>query len=269
MLLGLRHPAIVGGDDQQREIDGADAGDHVLDEVLVARHVDDAQTKGRRRRRRGRQLQVGKAEIDGDAARLLFRQAIGIGAGQRLDQRALAVIDVAGGGDDEVLAVGHRRDVTSGRRRAERADHVRVLPRKNRPQIELERAARDVADHRDRLLAQACRQLLRLERAVRQIDRHRRHRRARQRAAADLRARRRRRAPRAAARRAPRRSRSARPRSSSFGDAHHLEHRNAGVAAQIRIHRRFERRQNQLVAAQRAEERLALQRVDELPAARR
>ena len=34
------------------------------------------------------------------------------------------------------------------------------------------------------------------------------------------------------------------------------------VAAQVRIHRRFERRQNQLVAAQRAEQRLPLERVD-------
>ena len=51
MLLGLRHPAIVGRDDQQREVDRADARDHVLHEILVARHVDDAQEKRRRRRR--------------------------------------------------------------------------------------------------------------------------------------------------------------------------------------------------------------------------
>ena len=45
---------------------------------------------------------VREAELDRDAARLLFLQAIGIDAGQRLDQRALAVIDVAGGADDDV-----------------------------------------------------------------------------------------------------------------------------------------------------------------------
>ena len=50
---------------------------------------------------------MGKAQIDRDPARFLFRQTIGIGAGQRLDQRTLAVIDVTGGGDDEVLTVGH------------------------------------------------------------------------------------------------------------------------------------------------------------------
>ena len=42
MLLGLRHPSIVGGDDQQREVDRTDAGHHVLHEVFVARHIDDA-----------------------------------------------------------------------------------------------------------------------------------------------------------------------------------------------------------------------------------
>ena len=44
---------------------------------------------------------VGEAEVDGDAARLLFLQPIGIGAGQRLHERALAVIDVAGRSDDD------------------------------------------------------------------------------------------------------------------------------------------------------------------------
>ena len=45
MLLRLRHPPIVGGDNQQGEVDGADAGDHVLHEVFVARHVDNPETK--------------------------------------------------------------------------------------------------------------------------------------------------------------------------------------------------------------------------------
>ena len=42
VLARLRHDALVGGDDQQREVDAAGAGEHVLDEALVARHVDDA-----------------------------------------------------------------------------------------------------------------------------------------------------------------------------------------------------------------------------------
>ena len=49
--------------------------------------------------------EMGEAEIDRDAARLFLRQAIGIDPSERLDQRGLAVIDVAGGREDEMLHV--------------------------------------------------------------------------------------------------------------------------------------------------------------------
>ena len=94
MLAGLRHDAVVGGDHQQHEIDAGRARQHVVHQLLVARHVDEADDLPIRAR------PVGEAEIEGDAARLLFRQAIGIDAGQRAHQRGLAVIDVAGGPDD-------------------------------------------------------------------------------------------------------------------------------------------------------------------------
>ena len=45
-----------------------------------------------------------EAEIDRDPARLFLRQPIGVGAGERFDQRALAVINVPGGGEDESAA---------------------------------------------------------------------------------------------------------------------------------------------------------------------
>jgi hypothetical protein len=41
-----------------------------------------------------------EAEIDGDAARFLFLQPIGIGAGEREHERAFAVVDVACCADD-------------------------------------------------------------------------------------------------------------------------------------------------------------------------
>ncbi len=41
MLFRLRHPAIVGRDDQQRQINRAHARDHILHEIFVARHVND------------------------------------------------------------------------------------------------------------------------------------------------------------------------------------------------------------------------------------
>ena len=48
------------------------------------------------------QCQVGEPKVNRDAARLLLRQAIGIGTRQSLHERALAVIHVAGGGENVV-----------------------------------------------------------------------------------------------------------------------------------------------------------------------
>ncbi len=42
MFAGLRHGAIVGGDDEQREVDAAGTGEHGGDQFLVAGHVDEA-----------------------------------------------------------------------------------------------------------------------------------------------------------------------------------------------------------------------------------
>ena len=43
----------------------------------------------------GVRSQVREAEVDGDAAALLFLQAVGVDAGERPDERGLAVVDVA------------------------------------------------------------------------------------------------------------------------------------------------------------------------------
>ena len=94
MLDRLRLDAFRRRHDQQRGIDAGGAGQHVVHEALVARHVDEAELPA------VAQVAVGVAEIDGDAARLLFLQAIGVDAGQRFDQRGLAVIDMACGADD-------------------------------------------------------------------------------------------------------------------------------------------------------------------------
>ena len=42
VFAGLRHNAFVGGDDEEGEVDGADAGQHIFDEAFVAGDVDDA-----------------------------------------------------------------------------------------------------------------------------------------------------------------------------------------------------------------------------------
>ena len=103
MLDRLRLDAFRRRHDQQRRIDAGSAGQHIVHEALVARHVDETQLPA------VTQVAVGVAEIDGDAARLFFLEAIGIDAGQRFDQRGLAVIDVARGADDHASGSSARR----------------------------------------------------------------------------------------------------------------------------------------------------------------
>src|SRR5262249_45922645 len=68
------------------------ARDHGLDEALVARHVDEPEAARP-------DVEVGEAELDGDAALLLLLEPVGVDAGQRPDERGLAVIDVPRGAE--------------------------------------------------------------------------------------------------------------------------------------------------------------------------
>ncbi len=103
MLSGLGHDAFVSGHDQQSQVDAADAGQHVLDEALMAGHVDDADFAA------AGQLEPGEAEVDGHAPVLLLLEAVGVDAGERPHQGRFAVVDVAGGTDDE-----HTQDCSLG-----------------------------------------------------------------------------------------------------------------------------------------------------------
>ena len=76
MLLALGHPAVTGRHDEQRDVDRTDAGQHVLDEALVTGDVDEPDL-GARRQRGERE-----PEVDGEAPRLLLREAVRIGAGE-------------------------------------------------------------------------------------------------------------------------------------------------------------------------------------------
>jgi hypothetical protein len=104
MLARLRHDAIIGRDHQQRVVDAGRARQHVVDELLVAGHIDEADDRLLIR------LHIGEAEIDGDPACLLLLEAVGIDAGQCPHQRGLAVIDVPGGANDHgtVSGIGSR-----------------------------------------------------------------------------------------------------------------------------------------------------------------
>ena len=50
-----------------------------------------------------RQLQVGKTKLDSDSVCLFLLEAISVNAGQRLDQRGLAMVDMSGRAEDEVF----------------------------------------------------------------------------------------------------------------------------------------------------------------------
>jgi len=78
VFAGLRHDAIVSGDHQQHAVDAAGAGQHVVYETLVARHVDKAGEAA------FTEVGVDVAEVDGDAAFALFAAAVALLPGEGL-----------------------------------------------------------------------------------------------------------------------------------------------------------------------------------------
>jgi hypothetical protein len=98
VLTGLGHDPLVGGHHQHHQVHAADAGHHGAHEALVPRHVDDAELEAGLRH-----LQVGEAQLDGDAPGLLLLEAVRVDAGEGSNQGGLAVVDVAGGAEDEVF----------------------------------------------------------------------------------------------------------------------------------------------------------------------
>ena len=107
MFDGLRLDALGRRHDEQRRIDAGGAGQHVVHEALMTGHVDEAELAA------VAEVAVGVAQVDGDAARLLLLEAIGIDAGQRLHQRGLAVIDMARRSDDHDKGSSARRSASA------------------------------------------------------------------------------------------------------------------------------------------------------------
>ena len=90
MFLGLRHPAFGGGDDEHHRRRCPNACEHVRDEALVARHVDECEPPA---------VDLGprEAEVDGQAAALLLGEPVRPHAGEAVNQRRLAVVDMTRG----------------------------------------------------------------------------------------------------------------------------------------------------------------------------
>ena len=99
MFASLRLDAFIGGDDQQHQVNSAHACQHVAHKALVAGHIDEAYANPAAIG--GGEFEVSKPDIDRNATPLFFFETVGINAGQRFDERSLAVIDMSGRADDD------------------------------------------------------------------------------------------------------------------------------------------------------------------------
>ena len=94
VLARLRHHGLVRRDNEHGEVYPAHAREHVLDEALVAGHVDDADLAA------AGQGEPGKAQLNGHLPVLLLLEPVRVDARERLDQRRLPMVNVARSADD-------------------------------------------------------------------------------------------------------------------------------------------------------------------------
>src|SRR5205823_4362935 len=113
----------VGSDHQQHQVNAAYSGQHVAHEAFVSGHVHEAQAQGLATF--GGQVQVRETNVNGDAAPFLFFQPVGVNASQRFHQRGFAVINMAGGSDDDGL---HGKSVNQRGFVAHAPSRVQSLP---------------------------------------------------------------------------------------------------------------------------------------------
>ena len=97
VFAGLGHDPVVGSHDEQDEIDSGRSRHHVAHETLVPGDVDDAH------RASTGEVEARETQVDGHSARFLLLPAVRVGAGQGPHEGGLAVVDVAGGTDDDGL----------------------------------------------------------------------------------------------------------------------------------------------------------------------
>ena len=99
MLARLRLDGFVRRNHQKYEINSGSASEHVSDEALMARYIDEAKTHAAFFEER-------EAEIDRDASALFFFQAVRMRARQSFNECGFTVIDVTGCADDDALPSG-------------------------------------------------------------------------------------------------------------------------------------------------------------------
>src|SRR6266705_4538420 len=96
VLTSLRHNRFIGRDDQHHKVEPVGAGEHVFDEALVTGHINKTESEIPDRK-------IGESDVDRYAALFFLFEPVGVDASERFDQCGLAVVDVAGGPDDDVL----------------------------------------------------------------------------------------------------------------------------------------------------------------------
>jgi hypothetical protein len=94
VLAGLCLDPLVGGDDQEQDAHAAQTCQGVVEKALMSGDVDEGELHRFIAAGEARRGKVGEAEIEGDAAALLLRQAIAVDAGHGAHQCRLAVVDV-------------------------------------------------------------------------------------------------------------------------------------------------------------------------------
>ena len=102
MFLRLGHKALVRGDYKQHHVHARGAHQHVLDQLFMPRYVYDARDLP------VRQDKFRKAEFNGDTALFFLFQAVNVPARsgvfrQRVGQAGLAVVNMPGGSDNDML----------------------------------------------------------------------------------------------------------------------------------------------------------------------
>ena len=97
MLLCLGHDPLVRRHHQQGQVDAARPRQHIADEFLMARHVDDPRLAPIR------QVQICKPQLNGNASALFLLQPVRIDAGQGVDQAGFPMVHMARRADDHIV----------------------------------------------------------------------------------------------------------------------------------------------------------------------
>ena len=75
MFACLRFNALIGGDDQQHQINPANSGQHVADEALVTGNIHKPEAQAAVG---SWHFEMGEAKVNGYSAPLLFFQTVGV-----------------------------------------------------------------------------------------------------------------------------------------------------------------------------------------------